>query len=148
MRAFIEIEDVSFRRYKDSLNVKTDRSDPCEIDAPAPDHRKAQNLSFPSDRPRKYGGRQAHRRNFGRSARSGKIAALRVIIADRRLDEVAELICAKYPEVSIFRCSAGTSLPELRTLALERARGDYIVIAEDHCVLRRTGWPACSMLLR
>jgi hypothetical protein len=57
-----------------------------------------------------------------------------VIIADRRLDAVTELICAKYPEVRVLRCSAGTSLPELRTLAFDIARGDYIVITEDHCV--------------
>ena len=120
---------------KDSLNVKTDRSDPCEIDAPAPDHRKAQDPVF-SVLIGRVSTEDSRRIVETLDALRAQERSLpyEVIIADRRLDEVTELICAKYPEVSIFRCSAGTSLPELRTLALERARGDYIVITEDHCV--------------
>jgi hypothetical protein len=57
-----------------------------------------------------------------------------VIIADRRLDDVTNLICAEYPEARILPCGAGTSLPEMRTLAFESSRGDFIVITEDHCV--------------
>lgn len=61
-------------------------------------------------------------------------SAYEVIIADRRLDAVSELIRAKYPEATVLPCSVETSLPELRTRAFERARGDYIVVTEDHCV--------------
>ena len=57
-----------------------------------------------------------------------------VIIADRRLDDVTNLIGAEYPEAHILPCGAGTSLPEMRTLAFERSRGEFIVITEDHCV--------------
>ena len=57
-----------------------------------------------------------------------------IIIADRRLDAVTELIGVDYPEAQIIRCTAATSLPELRALALDIARGDYIVVIEDHCV--------------
>jgi Glycosyl transferase family 2 len=56
------------------------------------------------------------------------------VIADRRLDWVTELIDVDYPEAQVIRCAAATSLPELRALALDRARGDYIVVIEDHCV--------------
>jgi hypothetical protein len=60
--------------------------------------------------------------------------AYEVIVADRRLDAVTELIGLDFPEVQVIRCAASTSLPELRTLAFDRARGDYIVVTEDHCV--------------
>jgi hypothetical protein len=57
-----------------------------------------------------------------------------IIIADRLQDEVSERIRTEFPEVHLFSCPAGTSLPELRTLALDRTRGDYLVVTEDHCV--------------
>src|SRR5262249_14859190 len=57
-----------------------------------------------------------------------------VIIADRRLDDVTNFICAEFPEARILPCGAGTSLPEKRTLAFENSRGEFIVITEDHCV--------------
>ena len=57
-----------------------------------------------------------------------------VIIADRRLDAVSEIIRSQYPEVRVLPCAVGTSLPELRTLAFESSRGEFIVITEDHCV--------------
>lgn len=57
-----------------------------------------------------------------------------VIIGDRRDDKVGRLIEQSYPEAKLFRCPASTALPELRTLALDRAAGQYIVVTEDHCV--------------
>ena len=60
--------------------------------------------------------------------------AYEVIVADRRQDSVSERIRAKFPEVQLLACPAGTSLPELRTLAFDKSRGDYIVVTEDHCV--------------
>ena len=57
-----------------------------------------------------------------------------VIVADRRLDRITELIRDNYPEVRLLWCAAETPLPELRTRALECARSEYIVVTEDHCV--------------
>jgi Glycosyl transferase family 2 len=57
-----------------------------------------------------------------------------VIIADRLCDAVTELLCVAYPEAQIIRCATRTSLPELRALAFDRARGHYVVLTEDHCV--------------
>ena len=57
-----------------------------------------------------------------------------VIVADRRLDRITELIRDNYPEVRLLLCAAGTPLPELRTRALECAHSEYIVVTEDHCV--------------
>jgi hypothetical protein len=60
--------------------------------------------------------------------------AYEVILADRRQDGVSACIRAKFPEVQLLSCPPGTSLPELRTLAFDKSRGDYIVVTEDHCV--------------
>ncbi len=57
-----------------------------------------------------------------------------VIIGDRRDDEVGKKIDDGYPEVTRMACPANMSLPELRTLALDRATGRYIIVTEDHCV--------------
>src|SRR5262249_10978123 len=60
--------------------------------------------------------------------------AYEVIVADRRLDWITELIRDNYPEVRLLLCAAETPLPELRTRALECARSEYVVVTEDHCV--------------
>jgi hypothetical protein len=57
-----------------------------------------------------------------------------VIIADRRQDDISSSIDTGYPEVQMIACPVQTSLPELRTRALRRARGMYIIVTEDHCV--------------
>jgi len=57
-----------------------------------------------------------------------------VIIADRLCDAVTELLCVDYPEAQVIRCATETSLPELQALALVRARGNYVVLTEAHCV--------------
>jgi glycosyl transferase family 2 len=57
-----------------------------------------------------------------------------VIIGDRRNDDVSVIISKNYPEVKLLPADAGTSLPVLRTSALEHASGKYIIVTEDHCV--------------
>jgi glycosyltransferase involved in cell wall biosynthesis len=57
-----------------------------------------------------------------------------VIVADRRLDRITELIRDNYPEVRLLLYAAEVPLPELRARALEYARSEYIVVTEDHCV--------------
>jgi hypothetical protein len=57
-----------------------------------------------------------------------------VIVADRRLDWITDLIRDNYPEVRLLLCAAETTLPELRARALECARSEYVVVTEDHCV--------------
>src|SRR3954451_23980643 len=59
-----------------------------------------------------------------------------VIVADRQCNAITELISVNYPEAQVIRCATGTSLPELRALALARAHGHYVVVTEDHCVPR------------
>ena len=57
-----------------------------------------------------------------------------VIISDRRNDAVSANIDKNYPEVKRLSADTGTSLPVLRTNALDHARGKYIIVTEDHCV--------------
>ena len=57
-----------------------------------------------------------------------------VLIGDRRHDEISRRLDADYPEVQRIPCPPGMSLPELRTLALDRARGEFVIVTEDHCV--------------
>ena len=57
-----------------------------------------------------------------------------VIIADRRQDDISTRIDTAYPEVERIPCPEQTSLPHLRTLALDQACGRYIIVTEDHCV--------------
>lgn len=65
-------------------------------------------------------------------------ATYEVIIGDRRDDEIGRRIDAGYPEVRRIPAPAGTDLPTLRTLALDEASGEFIVVTEDHCVPSRT----------
>lgn len=57
-----------------------------------------------------------------------------VLIGDRRNDNVSRQIASNYPEVTLIPRPARASLPELRTAALDRAKGRYIIVTEDHCV--------------
>lgn len=57
-----------------------------------------------------------------------------VILADRRNDDISKRIDDEYPEARRIPCLAGTSLPELRTTALDQARADFVIVTEDHCV--------------
>jgi len=57
-----------------------------------------------------------------------------VIIGDRRNDDVSANIDKNYPEVKRLSADIDTSLPVLRTNALDHARGKYIIVTEDHCV--------------
>ena len=57
-----------------------------------------------------------------------------IIIGDRRNDEISRRIEASYPEATLVPCAPRTGLPELRTAALDRAKGKYIIVTEDHCV--------------
>jgi glycosyltransferase involved in cell wall biosynthesis len=64
---------------------------------------------------------------------SGKLS-YEVIIVDRCQDMISDAIDKDFPAVKRFTCSRDTSLPVMRTEALSKANGQYIVVTEDHCV--------------
>jgi len=57
-----------------------------------------------------------------------------VVIADRLQDETTREIAMNYPEVRLLEAGQNESLPVLRTRALHVARGNFIIVTEDHCV--------------
>lgn len=67
-------------------------------------------------------------------ARQRGDVAFEVVVASRCRDGTAQRIAEKYPDIVLLDADAGTTLPELRTLAFERARGRTIFVTEDHTV--------------
>ncbi len=57
-----------------------------------------------------------------------------VILADRRNDAISRRVAEAYPEITLIPCEPDATLPELRTRALERATGEFVIVTEDHCV--------------
>lgn len=59
-----------------------------------------------------------------------------VIIADRLNNDASLRVAEQFPQVRRIACAPETSLPGLRTAALEEARGRLVIVTEDHCVPR------------
>ena len=57
-----------------------------------------------------------------------------VIVADRCTDGTAERIERDHPDVRVLRADPSTTLPELRTRALELSSGRFVLVTEDHTV--------------
>jgi glycosyltransferase involved in cell wall biosynthesis len=57
-----------------------------------------------------------------------------VIVVDCCGDGVAQLIRQKYPQTRLIRFAERKTIPELRAIGMKNARGDIIVITEDHCL--------------
>jgi hypothetical protein len=67
------------------------------------------------------------------ATKQGEVAC-EVILVDRRKDDVSREIARRYPQVRLIPCPAGTTLPEMRTMAFEASRADIVAVTEDHCV--------------
>lgn len=57
-----------------------------------------------------------------------------VIVVDRRQDEISSRVAREFPEVRTLPCYPGLPLPAMYDLALASARGEIVVVTEDHCV--------------
>lgn len=64
-----------------------------------------------------------------------------IVLADRRQDEVSRSIAERYPDVRLVSCARETTLPEMRTIALDASSGGIVAVTEDHCVPGE-GWIA------
>lgn len=62
-----------------------------------------------------------------------------IVIADRLGDRLTSRLPQQFPKVRLIECPASTSLPEMRTIALDASRGRLVAVTEDHCV-PRPGW--------
>ena len=59
-----------------------------------------------------------------------------IIVADCCSDGSSELIRRQYPEVVLIEVDERLGIPELRAIGVERARGAFIAVIEDHCMVR------------
>jgi hypothetical protein len=64
-----------------------------------------------------------------------------VVLVDRRQDQVSAEIARRFPDAQVIPCPAGTTLPEMREIALRHSRGALVAVTEDHCVPAE-GWLA------
>jgi glycosyltransferase involved in cell wall biosynthesis len=87
------------------------------------------------------GGEMIHHLLAALRRQSGEVP-FEVIVADRCSDGTAERIARDDPNVRVLRADTRTTLPELRTRALECARGRVILVTEDHTV------PPCNWVER
>jgi hypothetical protein len=64
---------------------------------------------------------------------------LEVVVADRCGDAVRERIRVRFPQVRVLPAPATSTIPGLRCLAFDAARGAAIAVIEDHVIVPR-GW--------
>ena len=63
--------------------------------------------------------------------------AYEVVVIDRLDDEISAAIEVRFPEVRLVRCGPEPTLPQMRTAALQLARGRLVAVTEDHCTPAR-----------
>ncbi len=72
-------------------------------------------------------------------SRNATEVGLEILVPDRCGDAVQEKIRARFPHVRILPASAGTSIPDMRTMAFSAARANSVAVIEDHVIVPR-GW--------
>ncbi|HSR92214.1 MAG TPA: glycosyltransferase family 2 protein [Gemmatimonadales bacterium] len=68
-------------------------------------------------------------------------ADLDVLVVDRIGNGIREQVRQRFPRVTVIPAPPGTTIPDLRAMAFERARADSVAVIEDH-VLVPEGWAA------
>jgi len=68
-------------------------------------------------------------------------ADLDVLVVDRIGDGIREQVRQRFPRVTVIPAPSGTTIPDLRAMAFERARADSVAVIEDHVVVP-DGWAA------
>jgi GT2 family glycosyltransferase len=67
------------------------------------------------------------------SRQRGEIQA-EVIVVNRCRNGTAQLIAERFPWVDLVSRGEQEGIPQLRAAGIERARGDIVVVTEDHCI--------------
>lgn len=65
--------------------------------------------------------------------------ALEVLVVDRLGGEVAEAVRARFPAVRLLPVDAAMTIPQMRHLAFQEARGSAVAVIEDHVIVPE-GW--------
>lgn len=60
---------------------------------------------------------------------------IEVLVLDRRRDETAAVISREFPDVTVVSGLYGKSIPELRWIGMQKARGSWVAVIEDHCMV-------------
>lgn len=58
-----------------------------------------------------------------------------VIVVDRTGDPTVRSIRERFPFIKLIGLRAPRGIPEMRALGIEQARGEYVAITEDHCLV-------------
>jgi glycosyltransferase involved in cell wall biosynthesis len=66
---------------------------------------------------------------------NAKEIELEVLVADRCGAEVTTRIAERFPQVRVLSAPPGTSIPDLRAMAFDSARGDAVAVIEDHVLV-------------
>jgi len=66
-------------------------------------------------------------------------ASAEILVVDRCGEETRSALRARFPGVQVVAAEPGTSVPALRAMGMERAKGSMIAILEDHCNVQ-PGW--------
>lgn len=65
--------------------------------------------------------------------------ALEILVVDRVGDAVRRPLRDRYPEVTLVEAEPGTTIPDMRALAILRATGQCVAMIEDHVIVP-LGW--------
>lgn len=57
-----------------------------------------------------------------------------IIVVDRTQNETSQYITEHFPQVVLIKLSESCGIPEMRAMAMKQARGEFIVVTEDHCL--------------
>jgi glycosyltransferase involved in cell wall biosynthesis len=64
--------------------------------------------------------------------------ALEVVVIDRLGEEVRSVVRSRFPDVVVVPTGPDTTIPEMRALGFDQARGDAIAVIEDHVIVPPT----------
>lgn len=57
-----------------------------------------------------------------------------IVVVDSTDEKTQEHIASKFPAVRLIRLDGRPGIPEMRSIGIKAATGDYLVITEDHCI--------------
>jgi glycosyltransferase involved in cell wall biosynthesis len=62
-----------------------------------------------------------------------------ILVLDRCGEETRAVLRSQFPEIQLIPVEGCPSIPALRALGIERAKGQIIALLEDHCIVQ-PGW--------
>jgi glycosyltransferase involved in cell wall biosynthesis len=66
-------------------------------------------------------------------------AEMEILVLDRCGEAIRAVLRGRFPQVQVIAVEGQPSIPALRALGIERAKGPIIALLEDHC-LAQPGW--------